>query len=92
MFYISNLKDIIILGESQKLKELISINKRLNLNTTIITSSHQSKLIDKKIKYKIFDKLGKVFKKFVERSLDLHDVRKTLSIYNQAENDKAERP
>ena len=34
----------------------------------------------------------KVFKKFVERSLDLHDERKTLSIYNQAENDKAERP
>ena len=34
----------------------------------------------------------KVFKKFVERSLDLHDERKTLSIYNHAENDKAERP
>ena len=46
-FYINNLRDIIILGESQRSKELISINKRLNLNTTIITSSHQSKLIDK---------------------------------------------
>ena len=73
-FYISNLKDIIILGESQKLKELISINKRLNLNTTIITSSHQSKLIDKKIKYKIFDKLGEDFKKFVKKNFKIKNT------------------
>ena len=46
---ISTLPKIIILGESQKLEELISVNKHLKLNTTIITSSNQSKLIDKKI-------------------------------------------
>ena len=47
--YLDNLRDIIILGESQKLEELISVNKHLKLSTTIIASSHQSKLIDKKI-------------------------------------------
>ena len=37
-FYINNLRDIIILGVSQELEELISVNKHLNLNTTIIKS------------------------------------------------------
>ena len=50
------------------------INKRLNLNTTIITSSHQSKLIDKKIKYKIFDKLGEDFKKFVKKNFKIKNT------------------
>ena len=34
--------------------ELIKINNKLNLETIIITSSHQSKLLDKKINYKLF--------------------------------------
>ena len=73
-FYINNLRDIIILGESQRLKELISINKHLNLNTTIITSSHQSKLIDKKIKYKIFDNLSEDLKKFVKKNFKIKNT------------------
>ena len=36
-FYLNNLRDIIILGESQKPEELISVNKHLKLSTTIIT-------------------------------------------------------
>jgi len=73
-FYINNLRDIIILGESQRLEELISINKHLNLNTTIITSSHQSKFIDKKIKYKIFDNLDEDFKKFVKKNFKIENT------------------
>ncbi len=73
-FYINNLRDLIILGESQRLEELISINKHLNLNTTIITSSHQSKLIDKKIKYKIFDNLDEDFKKFVKKNFKIENT------------------
>ena len=73
-FYINNLRDVMILGVSQRLKELISINKHLNLNTTIITSSHQSKLIDKKIKYKIFDNLDEDFKKFVKKNFKIENT------------------
>ena len=73
-FYINNLRDMIILGVSQRLEELISINKHLNLNTTIITSSHQSKLIDKKIKYKIFDNLDEDFKKFVKKNFKIENT------------------
>ena len=73
-FYINNLRDVIILGVSQRLEELISINKHLNLNTTIITSSHQSKLIDKKIKYKIFDNVDEDFKKFVKKNFKIENT------------------
>ena len=73
-FYLDNLRDIIILGESQKLEELISVNKHLKLNTTIITSSHQSKLIDKKIKYKIFDNVDEDFKKFVKKNFKIKNT------------------
>ncbi len=64
-FYIENLKSVIFLGQSNSFLELIKFNKSLNLKTSVITSTNQSKLIDKKIKFKIFDKLDNKFKSFI---------------------------
>ena len=54
-FFIENLKTVVFFGQSNIFSKLIEINKSLKLNTLIITSSDQSKMIDKKINYKIFD-------------------------------------
>ena len=62
-FFIENLKTVVFFGQSDTFSKLIEINKSLKLNTLIITSSDQSKMIDKKINYKIFDKLDNKFKK-----------------------------
>jgi hypothetical protein len=61
-FFIDNLTTVVFLGQSNVFSKLIEINKSLNLNTLIITSSDQSKIIDKKINYKVFDKLDSKFK------------------------------
>ena len=52
-FFIDNLKTVVFLGQSNVFSKLIEINKSLKLNTLIITSSDQSKIIDKKIEYLI---------------------------------------
>ena len=61
-FFIDNLKTVVFLGQSNVFSKLIEINKSLKLNTLIITSSDQSKIIDKKINYKVFDKLDNKLK------------------------------
>ena len=66
-FYIENLNSVVFLGQSDIFSKLIEINNSLKLNTLIITSSHQSKLIGKKIDYKIFDKLDNKFKDFINK-------------------------
>ena len=73
-FYINNLKNVIFLGQSNNFIELIKINKSLNLKTTIITSPHQAALIDKKIKFKIFDKVDEKFKKFIKKNFDIKNT------------------
>lgn len=67
-FYIENLNTVIFLGYSPIFSELIKINDTLKLKTLIVSSSHQSKLIDKKIDYKIFDNVDKNFKKFINNN------------------------
>ena len=54
-FFIENLNSVVFIGGAHIFSELIKINKSLKLNTLIVTTSHQSKLIDKKliIKYLI---------------------------------------
>ena len=68
-FYIENLDSVVFLGQSGVFSKLIQINNSLKLNTLIITSSHQSKLIDKTIDYKIFDKLDDKFKVFINKNV-----------------------
>lgn len=67
-FFINSLKNIVIIGESQILDEIIKINKRNKLITQVITSSDQSKTINKNINYKIFNKIDKSFKSFVSKN------------------------
>ena len=73
-FYIKNLNSVVFLGQSDVFSELIKVNNSLKLNTLIITSSHQSKLIDKKIDYKVFDKLDDRFKKFINKNIKVKNT------------------
>jgi len=68
-FFIENLKTVVFLGQSDVFSELIKINNSLKLETLIITSSHQSKLIDKKIDFKIFDNIDEKFKDFINKKV-----------------------
>ena len=73
-FYIENLEYVVILGQSDVFSKLIEINNSLKLKTIIITSSHQSKQIEKKIDYKIFDKLDEKFKKFINEKVKVKNT------------------
>ena len=73
-FYIENLNSVVFLGQSDNFSDLIKVNSSLKLDTLIITSSHQSKLIDKKIDYKIFDKLNDKFKKFINKNIKIKNT------------------
>ena len=54
-FYLESLNSVVFIGQSDVFSELIKINNSLKLETLIITSSHQSKLIDKKIQNYLVD-------------------------------------
>tara|TARA_B100001175_G_C19452996_1_gene612301 strand:- start:321 stop:1331 length:1011 start_codon:yes stop_codon:yes gene_type:complete len=73
-FYVENLNTVVFLGQNNSFSKLIEVNNSLKLNTLIITSSHQSKLIDKKIDYKIFDKLDDKFKNFINKSVKVKNT------------------
>ena len=73
-FYIKNLKNIVIFGESKIFQDIENINKKLNLKTIFITSSHQSKIIDKKINYKIFNKIDNKTKKYLNNKIDVNQT------------------
>ena len=68
-FFIKNLNYVVFLGQSDVFEKLIKINTSLKLNTIIITSSHQSKLIDKKIDFTVFDNLDEKFKDFINKNV-----------------------
>ena len=73
-FFIENLNSVVFLGQSNVFSELIEVNNLLKLGTLIITSSHQSKQIDKKINYKIFDRLDDKFKKFINKNVKVKNT------------------
>ena len=60
-FFIENIKCVVFIGYSEVFKELTKINNSHKLKTLIITSSHQSKILDQNISYKIFDKIDDKF-------------------------------
>jgi methionyl-tRNA formyltransferase len=70
-FYIENLNSVVFLGQSDVFSELIEINNSLKLNTFIITCTHQSEIIDKKITFKVFDNLNEKFKIFINKSVKI---------------------
>ena len=47
-FFMDKIEKVVIFGQSDNFPEIIKINKKLKLETIIITSKHQSKLMDKK--------------------------------------------
>lgn len=65
-FEFKKLKNVIFLGEDKCLSEFIKINKKLGLNTEIITSPAQAKNIDKSLKFKKFLKLDNKFKSYIK--------------------------
>lgn len=73
-FYIENLKYVVLIGQSKSFSEIIKVNNSINLKTLIITSSDQSKLIDKKIDYKIFDKLEKSFEDYIKKNVKINNT------------------
>ena len=73
-FYIENLNSVVFIGQSDVFSKLIEINNSLKLDTLIITSSDQSRLIDKKIDYKIFDKLDDKFKMFINKNIKVKNT------------------
>ena len=82
-FYIENLSSVVFIGQSDVFSKLIEINDTLKLDTLIITSLHQSKIIDKKIDYKIFNKLDDKFKKFINKNIK---IKNTLFVSIGARN------
>jgi methionyl-tRNA formyltransferase len=75
LFYIDKIELIVFIGFSENFKELIEINKNLNIPTEIITSTDQSSGI--KFNYKTFDKIDSDFYKYFEKK---HQIDKTLYI------------
>lgn len=74
-FYINNLKTVVIFGYSNKLKEILTINKKLNLKTLIITDPHQSKFIPKKeIDYSIFKNFNNRCKNFILKNTNINQT------------------
>ncbi len=73
-FFIQNIKDVIVLGQHEHLRDLIEINKSLKIKTTIITTTDQKKKIDKKIDFKVFNKIDEKFKKFIKSKFSIEQT------------------
>jgi methionyl-tRNA formyltransferase len=73
-FFIKNLKSVVFLGENKNLTNFININKSLNIETLVITTSSQKLKIDKSINYKVFDKINDDFKNFIKKSLSIKNT------------------
>ena len=67
-FFMNKIEKVVIFGQAGIFPELIKINKRLNLETIIITSENQAKMMDKKLtNYLIFNSIDEKFKKFIKK-------------------------
>ena len=75
-FFIKNIKNIIFIGFHEKFSELKKICNKNNISFSIITSSDQSKNL-KNFRYRVFNKVDKKFKIYVEKN---YDIDKTLFV------------
>lgn len=66
-FFIDKFKNVVFIGNSGALKSLIEITKKNSLNYDVITSPDQSKSIENKIKFKVFNKLDKNFLNYLSK-------------------------
>jgi len=76
-FLIKSIKNIVFFGYSEKIFELIEINKNLNLKSSVITTSDQANLIDSRIKKKVFNNIDNNFTNFISKNFD---IKSTLFI------------
>ena len=63
-----NIKNIVILGYTPLIEDVLKINKNLNLNTYLITSPDQKKKIKSKIQHKVFKNLDSKFRNYVSKN------------------------
>ena len=73
-FHINNLSAVVLMGQSEVLDQLITINKLLKLKTLIIAKKEQEKFINKKFEYKIFNKIDNKFKKFINNNFKIEST------------------
>ena len=73
-FYIKKLENIVFLGFSQKLKELIKINDSIDIKTMVVTGSDQAKAIDKNIKINIFNNLNDSCKTLIKKKCKVENT------------------
>ena len=69
-FFINNLKSIVFLGNLSNIEELVKINKKLGLKSTIISGSDQSKKIKSGLNHYVFNKLDNKLKNFIKKNFD----------------------
>ena len=69
-FDLNNLKSIVFLGNLSNIEELVKINKKLRINTTIISGTDQSKQINPRLNHYIFNKLDNKLKNFIKKKFD----------------------
>ena len=86
-FHINNLSAVVLMGQSEVLDQLITINKLLKLKTLIVAKKEQEKFINKKFEYKIFNKIDNKFKKF-QPDLSPHSTRLIRKFFLENKNDK----
>ncbi len=75
-FYIKDINNILFIGFHEKFYQLKKICEKNKMESSIITSSSQSKNI-KKTKFKIFNKLDSNFRNYIKNNYDLN---KTLFV------------
>jgi len=73
-FYMNNLNSIVIIGFSEKLKELVKYNDSLNIKTLLITSPDQKKYIDNELEYFVFEKLNTSFINFIKKKVNIENT------------------
>ena len=74
-FSIPDLKKIIIIGACPNIDEIIRINKKLKIQTIIVTSKNQKKFFSKNIKLNLFDDLdNSKFHKFVKENCKIDNT------------------
>ena len=74
-FSIPDLKKIVIIGACPNIDEIIRINKKLKIQTIIVTSKNQKKFFRKNIKLNLFDDLdNSKFHKFVKENCKIDNT------------------
>ncbi len=69
-----NIKNIVILGYTPLLEDILTINKELNFNTFLITSPDQKKKIKNKIQNKVFKSLDINFRNYIKKNFNINST------------------